>query len=88
MTHGTKYVDTLPSAEQIKSLSGNGSHISLLRLLHSGMTVAQEERYIKVEVWERYIQMKAKYINLWDKVFMEVLIVFYYRSYSKIITAI
>ena len=45
MTHDTKYVDTLPLSEQVKrkfvTAKGNGSHISLLRLLRSGMTVAQ-----------------------------------------------
>ena len=37
MTHDTNYVDTLPSEEQVKrefvTAKGNGSHISLLRLL-------------------------------------------------------
>ena len=79
MTHDTKYVDTLPSAEQIKkefvTAKGNGSHTSLLRLLRSGMTVAQLERYIEDEVRECYLQMKAKYIDLWDKVFMKLLII-------------
>ena len=73
MTHNTKYVDTLPSAEQIKrefvTAKGNGSHTSLLR---SGMTVAQVERYVEDEVREHYLQMKAKYIDLWDKVCMKV----------------
>ena len=72
MTHDARYVDTLPSAEQIKrefvTAKGNGSHISLLRLLRSGLTVAQVERYVEDEVREHYLQMKAKYIDLWDKV--------------------
>ena len=75
-THNTKYVDTLPSEQQIKrefvSAKGNGSHISLLRLLRSGLTVAQVERYIEDEVREHYLQMKANYIELWDKVCTKV----------------
>ena len=67
--HDTKYVDTLPSAEQMKkefvTAKGNGSHTSLLRLLRSGMTVAQVERYIEDKVRERYLQTKA---DLWAKV--------------------
>ena len=42
MTHDTIYVDTLPSEEQVKrefvTTKGNGSHISLLRMLRSGLT--------------------------------------------------
>ena len=41
------------------SVKDNGSHISLLPLLKSGLTVAQVEQYAKDEVWEHY---------LWDKV--------------------
>lgn len=89
MTHDTKYVDTLPSAEQMKkefiTAKGNGSHTSLLRLLRLGMTVAQVERYIEHEVQEHYLQMKAKYIDLWDKVFnSNILIVFYCCRYPGI----
>ena len=65
-----------PSAEQVKqefvTAKGNGSHISLQQLLRSGLTVGQVERYIEDEVWEHYLQMKAKYIELWDKVFTKV----------------
>ncbi len=72
MTHDTKYVDTLPSEEQVKrefiTGKGNGSHISLLRLLRSGLTVAQVERYMEDEVREHYLKMKEEYIKLWDKV--------------------
>ncbi|CAI8022077.1 hypothetical protein GBAR_LOCUS12992, partial [Geodia barretti] len=72
MTHDTNYVDALPSEEQVKrefvTVKGNGSHISLLRLLRSGLTVAQVERYVEDEVWEHYLLLKAKYIELWDKV--------------------
>ena len=60
-----------PSIEFLTG-KGNGSHISLLRLLRSGLTVAQVERYIEDEVREQYLQMKAKFIDLWDKVFTEV----------------
>ena len=73
MTHDTSYVDTLPSEDQVKrefvTAKGNGSHISLLRLLRSGLTVAQVERYIEDEVHEHYLLLKSKYIELWDKVF-------------------
>lgn len=76
MTHDTAYVDTLPSSEQMKrefvTGKGNGSHISLLRLLRSGLTVAQVERYVEDEVQEQYLQMKAKFIDLLVKVFTEV----------------
>ena len=32
------------------------------------MTVAQVQWYMEDEVQEHYLQMKANYINLWDKV--------------------
>ena len=45
MTHDPAYVDTLPSADQIKNkfvaTKGNGSHICFVRLLRSGLTVSQ-----------------------------------------------
>ena len=76
MTHDTTYVDTLPSEEQIKrdfvTSKGNGSHISLLRLLQSGLTVAQVECYTEDEVRQHYLMLKSKYIELWDKVFTKV----------------
>ena len=31
--------------------------------------MAQVERYVEDEVWEHYLLLKAKYIELWDKVF-------------------
>ena len=72
MTHDTSYVYTLPSEDQIRrdfvAAKGNGSHISLLRLLRSGLTVAQVERYIGDEVLEHYLQLKSKFLELWDKV--------------------
>ena len=77
MTHDPSYVDTLPSDQQIKrefvSSKGNGSHISLLRLLRSGLTVAQVERYIEDEVRQHYLMLKSKYIGLWDKVFTTII---------------
>ena len=57
MTHDTNYVDTLPSEKQKREFvttKGNGSHISLLRLLRSGLTVAQVERYVEDEVREHW----------------------------------
>ena len=76
MTHDVSYVDTLPSKKQIKrefvTAKGNGSHISLLRLLRSGLTVAQVERYVEDEVREHYLQMKAEYVELWDKVILNL----------------
>ena len=74
MTHDTTYVDTLPSEEQVKrefvSGKGYGSHISLLRLLRSGLTVAQVERYVEDEVRQHYLRIKSQYIELWDKVIL------------------
>ena len=73
MTHDPNYVDTLPSEEQVKrefvTTKGNGSHICLLHLLRSGLTVAQVERYMEDEVTEHYLLLKSKYVDLWDKVF-------------------
>ena len=74
MTHDTSYVETLPTAEQIKrefvTAKGNGSYASLLRLLRSGLTVAQVQRVIEDEVREHYLMLKSKYIELWDKVLL------------------
>ena len=71
MTHDPNYVETLTSADQVKrdfvAGKGNGSHTSVLRLLRSGLTVAQVERLIEEEVWEHYLQLKGAYIELWDK---------------------
>lgn len=47
---------------------GNGTHISVLRLLRSGLTVAQVERLIADEVQEHYLRMKENFLDLWDKV--------------------
>jgi len=73
MTHDPSYVDTLTSEEQIRrgfvTGKGNGSHISLLRLLGSGLTIAQVERYVEDEVRQHYLQLKSNYIQLWDKVY-------------------
>ena len=76
MTHDPSYVDTLTSEEQIRhdfvTGKGNGSHISLLRLLQSGLTMAQVERYVEDEVQQHYLQLidKSNYIQLWDKVYI------------------
>ena len=59
--------DTLPSSEQFQrefvTAKGNGSHVSLLRLLRSGMTVAQVQCYIEGEVQKHYLKLKANYID-------------------------
>lgn len=72
MSHDPTYVQTLPSGEQMKrefvSTKGNGTHLSLIRMLRSGMTVAQVERYVEGEIREHYLVLKARYIDLWDKV--------------------
>ena len=72
MTHDHSYVVTVPSEQQVRhefvSGKGNGSHISLLRLLRSGFTVAQVKRYAEDEVRQHYLHLKSKYIQLWDKV--------------------
>ena len=72
MTHDTSYVETLPTAEQIKrefvAGKGNGSHAFLLRLLRSGMTVSQVQRVIEDDVREHYLMLKSNYVELWDKV--------------------
>ena len=72
MTHDPNYVDTLSSEDQVRSdfVCGkvNGSHISILRLLRSGLTVAQVQRYVEDKVQQHYLHLKLKYIQLWDKV--------------------
>ncbi|CAI8019297.1 hypothetical protein GBAR_LOCUS11612 [Geodia barretti] len=40
------------AGQEFVTAKGNGSHISLLRLLQSGLTVAQVERYIEHEIRE------------------------------------
>jgi hypothetical protein len=66
-------VESLPSGDQLKRdfvcTKGYGTHMSLIRLLQSGMTVAQVERYTEGQIWEHYLMLKARYIELWDKVF-------------------
>ena len=75
MTHDPSYVDILPTADQVKrefvAGKGNGSHLSLLCLLRSGLTMAQVERYVHEEVCDHYLKLKANYIELWDKVCIE-----------------
>ena len=52
MTHDPRFVSTLPSMWEFVTGKGNGTHMSLRRLLRSGMTVAQVERYTEEEVRE------------------------------------
>lgn len=72
MTHNPSYVDTLPSEDQVKrefvTGKGNATDISLIRMLRSGLTVAQVERYIEDEVRQHYLRLKSEYLELWDKV--------------------
>ena len=81
MTHDTKYIETLPIAEQVKCefVSGKGyaTHISIIRMLRSGLIVAQVERYIEDEIREHYLAMKSKHIELWDKVCTSVYMFMY-----------
>ena len=68
MTHNPIYVDTLPSELQIKRefVSGkkHATQISLIRLLRSGLTVAQVERIAGDEIKENQ-RLKSE---IWDKV--------------------
>ena len=72
MTHDPNYVNTLPSEDQVRRdfVCGKGkcSHISLLCLLRSGLTVAQVQRYMEDDVQQHYLHLKSNYIQLWDKV--------------------
>ena len=73
MTHDPIYVDTLPSELQIKrefvSSKRYATHISLIRLLRSGLTVAQVLRIAGDEIQEEYLRLKSEYLKLWDKVY-------------------
>jgi len=66
MSHDTRYIESLPLEVQVKH--GNGTHVSILRLLRSGLTVAQVERYLESEVYEHYLQLKQGYVQLWEQV--------------------
>ena len=72
MTHHSSYTDSLPLEEQIKQEfvtgKGNGSHISLLRLLGSGLAVVQVQRYSEDEERQHYHFLKSEFLDLWDKV--------------------
>lgn len=72
MSHDTAYVDSLPSEEQHKrefvATKGYGTHMSIIRLLRTGMTVAQVERYVEGQVREHYLMLKSQYLELWDEV--------------------
>lgn len=68
MTHNLSYIETLPSAEQKKrefvAAKGNGCHISIIRMLRSGLSVVRVEGYIKEEVQEHYLKFKTNFIDL------------------------
>ncbi len=72
LTHDPKYVRTLPMSVQLQqtciSTKGNGTDLSLIRMLRSGVTVAQVERLVQEEVTQHYLHLKSEYITLWDKV--------------------
>ncbi len=72
MSYDPLYVDTLPSADQIKrdfvTGKGNATHVSIIRLLRSGLTVAQVERIFADEVRGHYFKLKTEFVELWDKV--------------------
>ena len=51
-----------------EGICGYGTHIVIVQLLRSGMTVAQVERFMEDQVREHYLMQKSKYIELWDKV--------------------
>ena len=72
MTHDPLYIKSLPSEQQVKQDfvggKGNATHMSLIRLLRSGSTVSQLERYIEDTVREHYLRLKSEYQELWDKV--------------------
>ena len=76
MTHDPKYVETLTSADQVKwdfvAGKGHASHILVLHLLRSSLTVAQVERLIEEEVWEHYLQLLF-YIMLEMYIFKDVI---------------
>ena len=72
MSHDPSYISSLPSGDQLKrdfvATKGNATHISLIQMLRSGLTVAQVERCVEGQVREHYLQLKSQYIELWDKV--------------------
>ena len=82
MTHDPLYISTLSSHNQIKCDGGKGNctHMSIIRLLRSGLTVAQVERYITAEVQEHYLKLKSQFVELWDKVYT-------YNTYNCICTS-
>ena len=72
MSHDPTYVETLPSGDQLKrefvATKGYGTHMTIIRLLRSGVTVAQVERYMEGQVREHYLKLKTEYLQSWDKV--------------------
>ena len=72
MSYDSAYLETLPTAIQVQCTfvtgKGNASDIGIIRLLRSGMSVAHLERYAEAAIREQYLQLKATYLELWDKV--------------------
>ena len=68
MTHDPSYVNSPPTGEQLKSdfvaTKGNGTNMSLVRLLRSGMTVAQVEYYAERQIREHYLMLKSRYLQI------------------------
>ncbi len=68
MTHDPLYINTLSSEDQVKrdfvSGKGNCTHMSVIRLLRSELTVAQVDRYITAEVQQLYLKLKSEFVEL------------------------
>ena len=43
---------------------GNCTHMSVIRLLRSELTVAQVDRYITAEVQQLYLKLKSEFVEL------------------------
>jgi hypothetical protein len=69
MTHDPSYVASLPSGDQLKrdfvATKGNGTDLSLVKMLRSGMTVAQVKHYAEGQIREHYLMLKSQYVELW-----------------------
>ena len=67
ITHYLRYINTLPSDQQIKCdfifSKGNGSNISLLCFLRLGLMVAQVEWYTGDEVQQHCFMLKTNTLN-------------------------
>ena len=73
MTYDEKYEASLPSAVQLERqfITSKGAYatdMSIIRLLRSGSSVAQVERFVEAEIRQHYFALKADYIATWDKV--------------------